>query len=127
MEVAMFNFLKRRFDPTIYKSPETTLVAVAFTGHGYVPNFEEARYFEIYAFENGRKKQKQMFSVNQEGIHTDDVIKQLARLKMDVVIARNYGPRSLHRLKSGGIRTCVFDGGPGAAIRAWKQQRLKDM
>lgn len=123
----MFNFLKRRFDPTIYKTPETTLIAVAFTGHGYVPNFEEARYFEIYAFEDGKKRQKQMFSVNQEGIHTDDIMKQLDRLKIDVVIARNYGPRALHKLKSYKIRTCVFDGGPGAAIKAWKEQRLQVM
>lgn len=123
----MFNFLKRRFDPTIMKTPQTTLLAVAFTGHGYVPNFEEAEYFEIYAFENGKKRQKQMLSANQEGVRTDDIMKQLYRMKIDVLIARNYGPRSLHKLKSYGIKTCVFDGGPGAAVKAWKEQRLRVM
>ena len=123
----MFNFLKKQYDPAIYKTPTSKVVFVAYDADGCIPNFEAARYFEVYVFDGGRRVRKQMMSANQEGVHTHDILDQICRMHVDAVVAGFYDGRSLHELKRHGVKTYIFDGGPGAAEKAYLMGTLKEM
>ncbi|MEE3420866.1 MAG: hypothetical protein VZR02_07170 [Lachnospiraceae bacterium] len=123
----MFNFLKQKFDPTIYKTPTSKIVLVAYDANGHVPNFEKARYFMVHVFENDRQVRKQMMSANQGGVHTHDLLEQICGMHVDAVVAGFFDGHSLHELKRHGIKTYVFDGGPGAAAKAYRMGSLEEM
>lgn len=109
-----------------YMRGRTTLVAVAFSGDGVIPNYEAATYYEIYLLDDkGRKVRRQMFSAVD--MTKDDIVNEFRRDAIDVVIARNYGPKWLHQFHRHQIRTCVFDGGPNAAIKALVAGTIQEM
>ena len=77
----MFDFLKKKHDiVAITKTPSTKLLAVAYTGKGLVPYFEQADYYEVYVFENGRKVRKQMLSMPVNRV--DDSVDLFRKMKM---------------------------------------------
>lgn len=120
----MFDFLKRKHNIIeIQKTPSIKLLAVAYTGKGKVPYFEQADYYEVYAFENGRKVRKQMLSMPVNRV--DDSANLFRKMKIDTVICRGFSPRALHELKRFGIRTGVFEGGPGAALKAYREDTIQ--
>ena len=120
----MFDFLKKKHDiVAITKTPSTKLLAVAYTGKGLVPYFEQADYYEVYVFENGRKVRKQMLSMPVNRV--DDSVDLFRKMKIDTVICRGFSPRALHELKRFGIRTGVFVGGPGAALKAYRADTIQ--
>ncbi|MGN0256178.1 MAG: NifB/NifX family molybdenum-iron cluster-binding protein [Chordicoccus sp.] len=120
----MFDFLKRKHNIIeIQKTPSTKLLAVAYTGKGKVPYFEQTDYYEIYVFENGRKVRKQMLSMPVNRV--DDSVDLFRKMKIDTVICRGFSPRALHELKRFGIRTGVFEGGPGAALKAYREDTIQ--
>lgn len=104
----------------------TTLVAVAYSGEGTIPAFENATYYEIYLLDHkGRKVRRQMFSAVD--MTKDDIVNEFRHDAIDVVITRNYGPKWLHQFHRLQIRTCVFDGGPDAAIKALNAGTILEM
>lgn len=107
-------------------SARTTLAAVAYSGDGVIPNFENATYYEIYLLDaNGKKIRRQMFSAVD--MNKDDIVDEFRRDAIDVVIVRNIGPKWLHQFKRFQIRTCLFDGGPDAAIKALTTGTIMEM
>lgn len=109
----------------LQKTRQTRFVAVAFAGDSDVPSFERTCYFELHTILAGRKIRKNMLSI--QDTRTDAVVQTLKDMKVDTVIARSYGPRALHLLKSAGIRCCVFDGGAHAAIDAFLSDRIVEV
>lgn len=113
----MFFKKKKEKQMLLPKTPQTKFVAVAYEGNGQVPYFEKTMYFEFYTVINGKKVRKNMLSLPDGKLAT--AVDTLRKLKTDYVVSRGFGPKALHELKRYQIKCCIFDGGPGAAFRAW--------
>lgn len=107
------------------KTPQTKFVAVAYGGRGTVPVFEKSGYFEFYTVLDGKKKRKNMLSIPETS--TKEIIQTLKNMRTDIVICRNIGPRALNELRKARIRCCLFEGGPGAAFRAYINGELQPL
>lgn len=110
---------------SLERTPDSTFIMTAYDGKGSVPVFDQAGYFQLFVFERGKKIDQQMYSLANS--RHSEIVKLFADLHIDLVIARAYSPRALHDLHEAHIRTAVFDGGPHAAIRAWREGRLQEM
>ena len=121
----MFGFGRKDDTIVLKKTRRTRFVAIAFLGDGDVPTFERTCYFEFHTILNGKSQRKDMLSI--QDTKTDAVVKTLKDMKVDTVVARAYGPRAMHALKNAGIRCCVFDGGPHAAINAYLKDALVEV
>lgn len=122
----MFGFKKKdkkAREIVLEKTPQTKFVAVAYEGNGQVPYFEKALYYEFYTVVNGRKLRKNMLSMPDKREST--ALDTLRKMKTDVVICRGFGSKALHELKRYQIACYTFDGGPGAAFKAYLNGRLE--
>lgn len=109
----------------IHADPGDTFefIAIAYDGHGVVPNFEQSDYFKIYFYKNGKKEKSNISSLYPES--TEALVKALKDMMIDKVAARNFSSKSLRELKNAGITPYMFTGGPGAALNDLRSGKLK--
>jgi predicted Fe-Mo cluster-binding NifX family protein len=76
-------------------------VAAAYEPGEAMPYFEQASYFQVNIFVQGRPRQKQLISLPEGS--TGEHISLLIDMGVDVVICRGFGPRTLKLFADAGI------------------------
>ncbi len=113
-------FHKKRVTETV-KTSEMKYVAAAYEPGEAMPYFEQASYFQVNIFVQGRPRQKQLISLPEGS--TGEHISLLIDMGVDVVICRGFGPRTLKLFADAGIETRVFEGGTNAALAEYRKSQ----
>ena len=100
-------------------------VAVSYGEGSETTNFEQSDHFWLFYMLNGKINKKELLSLcprnNEE---------RLAAIKgsvIDVVICRNFGPKSMASLREKNIALYAFDGGCSAAVEALVRGELREL
>ena len=99
-----------------------TFIAVACGEEILITNFEQTQRFWTF-YLNGDKLKKEQF-LSLQAKTTSDLIDQFCNSMFDVIIAKNFGPKAIHKLKEKGIKLYTFDGGRRAALNAYLKGEL---
>ncbi len=100
----------------------TEIVAVTYDGKS-VTNFEQGDAFWIYAIDKDKVVRMQILSLYSRD--TNAVIEQLRRIRVDVIISKNFGPKAMNELKNAGYKLVTFDGGAKASVKAYATGKIK--
>ncbi len=100
-------------------------VAVAYGGEASIPNFEQADTFWAYYLGKNRILRRELLSLYPES--NEARIEKFIASSFDVVICRNFGPRSMAKLKAAGLTLCTFSGGCDMAVREFQAEKLEEI
>lgn len=104
---------------------QMTFIAVACGEEIMVTNFEQTQTFWTFYLDGKKLKKEQFLSLQAKT--TSDLIDQFRGSMFDVIIAKNFGPKAIYRLKEKGIRLYTFDGGRRAALNAYLAGELQEI
>ena len=104
---------------------QMTFIAAACGEEIIVTNFEQTQTFWTF-YLNGKKLKKEQF-LSLQAKTTSDLIDQFCDSMFDVIIAKNFGPKAISKLKAKGKKLYLFDGGRRAALNAYLSGELQEI
>ena len=102
-----------------------TFAAVSYGEGAETVNFEQADHFWLFYMMNGKINKKELLSLCPK--NNDERLEAIKSSVIDVVICRNFGPKSMASLRGRNIALYAFDGGCGAAIKALMKGELREL
>ncbi len=98
-------------------------IAVSYGPGAVTTNFEQSDHFWLFYLMDGKIKRKELLSSFSKT--NDERLASIGDSMIDVLICRNYGPRSMAKLREQKVAIYTFDGGCDAAIKAYLSGDLR--
>ena len=109
----------------LHRSDGLTFIAVSYNGQAELTNFEQSNAFWVYCLEGKKIRKRQLLSLYPGS--GEKRLQQFCQSVLDVGICRNFGPKSMARLKVQGLMLYSFDGGCYRAVKAYLAKELKEL
>lgn len=92
-----------------------TFAAVSYGEGSTTTNFEQSDHFWMFCLKDGKVWKKELLSFFPK--NNEERITAFENAVIDVMICRNFGPKSMAALKKKRISLYTYDGGCNAAVR----------
>lgn len=99
-----------------------SFVAVAYGEGSETVNFEQANAFWLFYLMKGKVQKKELLSFYPK--NAEERLDAFRRSLIDVVICRNFAPRSMAALRERKIAMYTYEGGCHAALRDYMEGKL---